>query len=229
MTLVLVAVPASILAVGTAAQLLVDPLPLGATEKLLLATLVMQGVLAAVGLYGWRLLRGGWPTSSGGVAVRSMAAGVGVAVAQAVVNRLTWVAAHAAGLGPWAEQAFSAEARAQAAMVLGLPAPWAALSVTTVLLVAPVAEELFFRGFLYRYLRIGALLPPLAAALVSGLAFGGIHGFAAHLPGLWATGVLLALWYERAGRLDAAVGAHMTANGLGLWLLFALGTRPPAP
>jgi membrane protease YdiL (CAAX protease family) len=80
--------------------------------------------------------------------------------------------------------------------------------------VAPVCEELFFRGFLFGALRKHGLV---VAALVSGVAFGGAHvasspiGFIVPLAVL---GVILALLYERTGSLYPSMALHALNNSI---------------
>lgn len=80
--------------------------------------------------------------------------------------------------------------------------------------VAPFAEELFFRGFLFGGLRKHGLL---LATLVSGTAFGLAHvasspiGFIVPLGTL---GVILALVYERTRSLYSAIGLHALNNAI---------------
>ena len=104
-----------------------------------------------------------------------------------------------------------------------------AQSVAAVILavfIAPAAEELFFRGILFRSLRdrhgfwIGAF--------VSALIFGVAH----YEQAAWQdtvllqsimvfTGIGLAWIYERRGNLVANIGAHMVFNTIGILLIFA--------
>lgn len=83
-----------------------------------------------------------------------------------------------------------------------------------VCVVAPLAEELFFRGFLFGALRRRGLV---VAAGVSGLAFGLAHlggspvGFIVPLALL---GILLALLYERTGSLYPPIALHALNNSI---------------
>jgi membrane protease YdiL (CAAX protease family) len=80
--------------------------------------------------------------------------------------------------------------------------------------VAPVAEELFFRGFLFRILRLRMGL--VAAAVVDGVVFGAVHyedpGTAALLPVLAFLGFLFCLVYEQTGTLFATIAMHAFNN-----------------
>ena len=100
----------------------------------------------------------------------------------------------------------------------------ATLIVAGVLIVglAPFAEELFFRGFVFAGLRERSGF--WSAALLSGVGWGSLH-----LPGgdlgvaiqLSLFGVVLAYLYERRGSLLASILAHALNNGLAFALLLA--------
>ncbi|HEY8017937.1 MAG TPA: CPBP family intramembrane glutamic endopeptidase, partial [Actinomycetota bacterium] len=107
-----------------------------------------------------------------------------------------------------------------------LNTPEAIASVILAVFVAPVAEELFFRGILFRSIRDrrGFWL----GALVSGLIFGLAHYEAAAwqdtvlLQSIMVfTGVALAYLYERRGNLLANVTAHMVFNAVGVFLILS--------
>jgi membrane protease YdiL (CAAX protease family) len=84
------------------------------------------------------------------------------------------------------------------------------VGAVVVILVAPVCEELFFRGFLYRILRTRMALWP--AAIVDGVLFGLVHGSWVILPILTFLGVLLCWVYERTGSLFATIAIHALNN-----------------
>lgn len=96
------------------------------------------------------------------------------------------------------------------------------VAVSAVVLIAglaPIAEELFFRGFLFSGLRGRLSLWP--AALIAGLVFGAIHaatGITTVVP-LATLGVALCWLYEKTGSLWPCVIAHAINNGLALALI----------
>ena len=96
------------------------------------------------------------------------------------------------------------------------------LAVLTVSLVigAPLVEELFFRGMLLRALdrRYGARW----AVFVSAAAFGVTHFQPLQLPGLVVFGVFLGLLAHRSGRLGPSLVAHAAFNATTVVLLVAL-------
>jgi uncharacterized protein len=89
-------------------------------------------------------------------------------------------------------------------------------AVVVIGLVAPVTEELFFRGFVFAGLRSRWSLWP--AAIAVGLIFGLVHaptGVTTVVP-LAALGVALCWLYDRTGSLWPCVFAHVVNNGLAL-------------
>jgi membrane protease YdiL (CAAX protease family) len=93
------------------------------------------------------------------------------------------------------------------------------------IVIAPVVEELFFRGILFRSLRYRGFWP---AALVSSVVFGSVHyvgGPAANALFLMiataCTGLGLAAIYEWRG-LATSIGAHVTFNAIGVVVIFTL-------
>ena len=94
--------------------------------------------------------------------------------------------------------------------------------------IVPFAEELFFRGFVYGWLRQRMSIWP--AALVSGLGFAVLHGVWWLIPALLLLGVILALVYERSGSIWAAVITHGLFNSfttLLYYLALAIGVELP--
>jgi uncharacterized protein len=79
-----------------------------------------------------------------------------------------------------------------------------------VIVVAPVCEEIFFRGFLYRVLRVRMSFWP--AAVIDGVIFGFVHGVNPVLPVLIFLGVVLCWVFERTGTLFATIAIHAFNN-----------------
>jgi CAAX protease family protein len=100
---------------------------------------------------------------------------------------------------------------------VGNPSVWIAVAaVLEIALLAPVAEELFFRGFFFAGLRSRWSFVP--AALVTGLIFGLVHaptGPTAAIP-LAGLGFALCFIYERTGSLWPCIFAHVFNNSLAL-------------
>jgi uncharacterized protein len=84
-----------------------------------------------------------------------------------------------------------------------------------VAVVAPIAEEFFFRGFFFASLRNWRGVWP--AAIITGLVFGAIHGSsadAAFLLPLAFFGFVLCLLYQRTGSLYPGIAVHCTNNSI---------------
>jgi membrane protease YdiL (CAAX protease family) len=84
--------------------------------------------------------------------------------------------------------------------------------------VAPIAEEFFFRGLLYSALR-EKLGWPLAAVL-SGTVFGIVHAGFFNVPPIILLGVILAFLYERTRSLYAPMIAHAIHNAIAMGIFF---------
>jgi membrane protease YdiL (CAAX protease family) len=93
---------------------------------------------------------------------------------------------------------------------------WLVLTGLLVVGVAPFAEELLFRGFMYRCLR--NRFTPLIASAGVGLLFGAVHfdGVAVLplLPILAVFGALLCVAYERSGTLYSPIILHAINNAI---------------
>jgi membrane protease YdiL (CAAX protease family) len=82
-----------------------------------------------------------------------------------------------------------------------------------VIVVAPLCEELFFRGFLFRVLRLRMAF--WFAAVIDGLLFGLVHASStsiAALPILAFLGLVFCWVYERTGTLFATIAMHALNN-----------------
>jgi membrane protease YdiL (CAAX protease family) len=90
------------------------------------------------------------------------------------------------------------------------------IQVMLIVIAAPVSEEICFRGMLFGGLR--TRLPRLAAALISGLIFGGLHALTgiSAVPPLIFFGFILALLYERTGSIVPGILLHMLNNSVAL-------------
>jgi membrane protease YdiL (CAAX protease family) len=101
------------------------------------------------------------------------------------------------------------------------------LAVVLAVAIAPVVEELFFRGMLFRSIRDRWGFP--IGAVASAVAFGLVH----YVPSPWRdaallqsimmfTGFALAWIYERRGSIAANMATHMTFNAIGITLIFLI-------
>lgn len=88
--------------------------------------------------------------------------------------------------------------------------------ILLIAVIAPISEEVCFRGMLYGGLR--EKLPRLAAALITGLIFGGLHALTgvSAVPPLMVFGFLLCLLYEKTGSIVPGILLHMLNNSVAL-------------
>jgi uncharacterized protein len=91
------------------------------------------------------------------------------------------------------------------------------LTLIAAAVVAPIAEEIFFRGFLYGGLRgrIGAI----GAMLVSTLFFTALHFSIDQFIPIFFLGLFLAWLYEKTGSLYPGILLHLSNNAISLVLL----------
>jgi membrane protease YdiL (CAAX protease family) len=94
------------------------------------------------------------------------------------------------------------------------------LFVLLAVIIAPLFEEIFFRGFLFR--AFASSWGWVAGAAVSSAVFGIAHlQLDVFLP-LFALGLMLAWVYQRTGSLWTSISLHALFNGLSV-LVWALG------
>lgn len=92
-----------------------------------------------------------------------------------------------------------------------------ALAVVAAVVLAPLAEELIFRGLLHRSLRVRMRIVP--ATIISSVLFAVVHVDVAlsqplALVGLTLVGAVMAIAYERTGSLLVPVIIHATHNAV---------------
>lgn len=96
-----------------------------------------------------------------------------------------------------------------------------AANFVVVALVAPVVEEMIYRGLGLSL--VGAFASPAVAVVVTALMFGLAHGLVVALPVLAAFGVVLAVVRLRTDSLYPAVALHAVFNGAALVVGVAYG------
>lgn len=95
-----------------------------------------------------------------------------------------------------------------------LPGAWKAIILIATVVLAPLGEELFFRGIVQSYLR-SRLARPWAAVLVTSVFFSLVHApYWQTVPALFALSVFIGYNYERSGRLVAPIVTHALFNGV---------------
>jgi membrane protease YdiL (CAAX protease family) len=89
----------------------------------------------------------------------------------------------------------------------------------TATLVAPICEEVVFRGYLYPAVKHFA--GPWMSALCTALMFSAAHGSLSALVPLFIFGLVLAALYEFTGSIWAPIAAHFLFNGATVVILIA--------
>lgn len=93
-----------------------------------------------------------------------------------------------------------------------------ALAFLTLVVVAPLAEETLFRGYLYGKLR--RIAPLWLTVLLVSLLFGVVHLQWNVGVDVFVMSIVVCLLRESTGSIWAGVGVHMLKNGLAFYLLF---------
>ncbi|HEY2603428.1 MAG TPA: CPBP family intramembrane glutamic endopeptidase [Thermoleophilaceae bacterium] len=90
------------------------------------------------------------------------------------------------------------------------------LAAILVIVIAPICEEFFFRGFFFKALRTRFSL--IAAAVIDGLVFGAVHYTGSQtlsvLPVLAVLGFAFCMLYERTGSILPGIGLHSFNNSI---------------
>lgn len=160
-----------------------------------------RGSLAPLGLR-----RGGWDA---GDVVAGVGAGLGAIVAGSIVIAITIAIVRAiTGNEPSATNILN-----------DTSGPWLVLNAVMAVLLAPLCEEVYFRGFLFQGLRGRFRFFPAAA--LSSTVFAFVHVEPIRFFGLAVMGVILAGVFERRRTLVASMAAHATVNVVAVLLLFA--------
>lgn len=96
---------------------------------------------------------------------------------------------------------------------LAIPAPPSRAAAVLMILILPLLEELFFRGFVYRLLRSN--LPELFANVLCSALFGAAHGDTGlFLAARFIGSLLMCRLYDRTGTLWSSLAAHATFNAI---------------
>ena len=198
----------------------------GATTPVLVASLFAD--VAMVGtILGWLVLRREAVVALLGVPargrwIREIGVGIGVGVLLYVV-----VGFVVGGSVLWfLQQVFHQGIAIPSQLSADLSPAARVLAAILAIAIAPPAEELFFRGVLFKGLRDRRGFG--LAAVVSAVVFGSVHwtgewhGALALVLSMMVTGLGLALLYERRKNLVTNIAAHCTFNIVGIVLLFWL-------
>ncbi len=89
--------------------------------------------------------------------------------------------------------------------------------------IAPFAEEIIFRGYLYPVAK--KYSEPIIAAIFSGIFFGAIHGEVWAVIPLSIFGILLALLYEASGSIWSCILCHGIFNIINVFFMLTMGDQ----
>lgn len=126
--------------------------------------------------------------------------------------------AAASNLLPWVDLTQSQET--------GIVQPQRGLELALVfalfVVVAPIIEEVLFRGYLYGKFRAGGV-PFWLAALVTSALFGAAHGQWNVAIDTFALSLVMCVAREVSGALWPSILIHMMKNGVAFYLVFVVG------
>ncbi len=176
-----------------------------------IASTIFQDVALAIGVLLAAWLAGAKRLSLASLGLRGTR--VGSSVAYALIGYVVFLLVSAA----WTS-ALSISARENIPVEMGTrDSAWALIGACLLVgAIAPMAEELFFRGFVFGALRRFGF--PVAA-LVTGLLFGAAHVASApigYIVPLAVLGVILCGVYERTGSLYPGMALHSLNNAVAL-------------
>jgi len=199
--------------IGTVAK----PAESGSIPELTALVLLLEAIAigAAVYLFGVRRRRLGWAA----IGLRPV---TGSQIRRAVIVGLFTFLFVTGGLGLLQVAGGDSVDNPQMALIAGGEFSWlrAAMMLALGGALVPFAEELFFRGVLYRWLR--KRWGVAASALVSAAIFGLAHAFFVLVAlGAFMVGIVLAVVYERTGSLWPAAVVHGVFNSASLMMMFA--------
>lgn len=96
------------------------------------------------------------------------------------------------------------------------------LAFAALVVIAPIAEEILFRGYLYGKLK--KFVPVWVAILATSLLFGAIHGTWNVAFDTFSLSIILCLLRETTGNIWSSILLHMTKNGIAFYILFIYPT-----
>lgn len=96
------------------------------------------------------------------------------------------------------------------------------LAFTTLVIIAPIAEEVLFRGYLFGKLK--KKVPVWVAILITSLLFGFVHLSWNVGIDTFALSVIMCILREITGSINAPILLHMTKNSIAFYLIFISGS-----
>jgi uncharacterized protein len=183
-----------------------------------LAELFFYGAAGAFLWFRLRPIRRGLLRKLSGGDLRAIAIGIGVLFLLRIGTAVQLAATHQTKHVQSGFEHFDVVTKLPIITTLGI-----ALTVAAMVIAGPVVEEIAFRGLLFGALaqRLGVL----AAALVSAVIFGAVHGDLVLFPTLAGLGFVGALAYAATRNLMVPIALHMLNNAVGAAFLVTASLR----
>ena len=105
------------------------------------------------------------------------------------------------------------------------------IAFLTLVVIAPIAEEIIFRGWLYGLIRkntskkMADIWSMILSSLLVSLLFGLVHFQWNVSVNVFATSLVLCALREITGTIYAGILTHMIKNGVAFWLLYVVGIQ----
>jgi membrane protease YdiL (CAAX protease family) len=199
------------------------------SPSLLIGNIVIFAILVIVvaSIVIWRVSLTNWL----GLAWRKWPHAIWIAPTATILMWTIIGSLNAAGLIAWLEKIVGGSSTQDAVALLrdGSDATSVALMAFSAAIVAPIAEEVIFRGYIYPVAKW--LSNRGAAVFFSALLFSACHGNVPLVLPLFLLGLLLALVYEWTGSIWAPISIHFFFNSATVAIQLALraGLIPDAP
>lgn len=84
------------------------------------------------------------------------------------------------------------------------------LGIINIIIMAPLCEEIFFRGFIFS--KLNRIHKPVIAILLSSLFFSLLHGTFVQQSTVWVNGIAYAYFYYKTGNIRLSILAHFLNN-----------------
>jgi membrane protease YdiL (CAAX protease family) len=187
------------------------PLEKQFTPQALIASMLFQLMLMGmvIGFMSWRCKPAEW------LGLRWKSWPLAFAIAPLTVFSMWFLmgALHLSGWNGWLERSLGIDSMQEAVKLLqeSHDALVVGLMAVAAVLVAPVTEEVVFRGYLYPAAK--RFCGPIGGVLFSSLVFAAAHGNVVALAPLFVLAVLLCVIFEFTGSLWACIAVHFLFNG----------------
>ncbi len=182
-------------------------------------TAVVYAVTLAIVVLLPPLIYKKWKTTREEIGLRELPTWTDIGLAPIgyiVMLILSGIATAAFSFFPW----FDADQAQQTGYSYYLDGPDRIVAFIALVVVAPIVEEIIFRGWLYGKLRKKFIMP--VAILLVSILFGIVHLQWNVGVNVFATSIVLCLMREITGTVYSGIILHMLKNGIAFFLLYVL-------